>query len=351
MPYGHSLTVRSHRRGGTRRRPSIVPVIVIGSVVVLVAAGLVAGYLYLIGSSCSGQVTATVVVSPRIETMMQGLRRSWADSSPSVDGTCAMVSIEAMDSAAATTALSGRWNAKTDGPTPDAWVPDSTAWAKVAGADEDAAAMLPSRQPSLARSPLVLAVPKPMAEAAGILDTPVTWSALVKKLSGTRGWAQYGHASWGEFRIGLSDPQTSTAGLLAVLAVADANHNGVLDAGERPEATEFERSATVRVGTSAEIFNGLTSVATQGVAATLAYVSAFPALEQDVVSYNLTKPEVPLVAVNPQENESVADFPYLVLDASWSASDRQQVVSLFLEYLRGKAGRAAFVDGGYREAE
>jgi Ca-activated chloride channel homolog len=88
-------------------------------------------------------------------------------------------------------------------------------------------------------------------------------------------------------------------------------------------------------------------------------VSAFPALEQDVVSYNKDNPRLPLTAVYPSDGSADADFPYLVLN--WSHANTQQidparqqrhddVARAFLKYLQGPAGRKAFMDQGYRDA-
>ncbi len=171
MPYGRSPTVRSHRRGGARRRVALAPWLIIASVVVLLGAGVTAGYAYLIKGGCSGRATATVVVTPRIETIMQSLSQKWAATSPNVKGTCADVKIEAQDAALVSNSLAGEWDTKTLGTPPDAWVPDSSAWVRRASVDADAERIMPDLQPSLARTPTVIAMPKDMAEAAGM----TTW--------------------------------------------------------------------------------------------------------------------------------------------------------------------------------
>ena len=51
------------------------------------------------------------------------------------------------------TALVGRWDTEADGPPPDAWVPESSAWVRKASVDADAERMIPDLQPSLARTP------------------------------------------------------------------------------------------------------------------------------------------------------------------------------------------------------
>ena len=83
-----SPTVRSHRRGGTRRRSAVSLWLGIGTVLVLVGGGAVAGYTFLIKDSCAGRAEATIVVTPRIEPIMQQLNQDWAKTTPSADGVC-----------------------------------------------------------------------------------------------------------------------------------------------------------------------------------------------------------------------------------------------------------------------
>jgi hypothetical protein len=99
MPsYGRTSTVRSHRRGGPRRRIALAPWLIIGSVVALVGAGVTAGYAYIINGVCSGSAEATVVVSPRISSIMKQLSVDWAQTAPSVNGACGSITIVSKES-------------------------------------------------------------------------------------------------------------------------------------------------------------------------------------------------------------------------------------------------------------
>ena len=134
-----------------------------------------------------------------------------------------------------------RLDPRPTGKGPDVWVPDSSAWVRKASADADAERVIPDLQPSLARTPTVIAMPKPLAEAAGMAKAPLTWQQIIDKLNTPEGWQAYNHAEWGDFKVGLSDPQESTAGLLALMAISDTDDNGeVLRGGAghpaRPEA-------------------------------------------------------------------------------------------------------------------
>jgi Ca-activated chloride channel homolog len=282
------------------------------------------------------------VVTPRIESIMQKLNSDWAATGPAVDGTCAAVTIRAQDSAKVVTELS-----EASGKGPDVWVPDSSAWVRKASADADAERVIPDRQPSLARTPTVIAMPKPLAEAAGMAKAPMTWQQIIDKLNRPEGWQAYNHAEWGPFKVGLSNPQESTAGLLALMALSDTDDNGEVSGGEQANLLGLKRVVSLTTGTTAEIFDGLAKAKTD-----LTYVSAFPALEQDVLSYNLHQPAVPVVAVYPQDGTAEADFPYLVLNenATWSSPAKRAVAAAFLTYARGPHGKAAFQAAGFRDS-
>src|ERR1700704_3114297 len=78
MPtYGRNSTVRSHRRGGARRRINLAPWLITATVIVIVGAGATAGYTYFIKGSCSGESQASIVVTPRLESIMKKLGQSW----------------------------------------------------------------------------------------------------------------------------------------------------------------------------------------------------------------------------------------------------------------------------------
>ena len=178
------------------------------------------------------------MVTPRLESIIKKLGQSWAETSPSVGGTCGSVTVIAKESSEVVTALAGDWDVKTEGPPPDVWVPDSSAWVRKAAVDADAERIIPDLQPSLARTPTVIAMPKQLATAAGMTSGQLTWQQIITKLNAPAGWKAYNHAEWGAFKVGLSDPQASTAGLLALMAISDTDDSG--DVSEREQATLLE---------------------------------------------------------------------------------------------------------------
>src|SRR5262249_23282217 len=191
MSYGRPASVRSHRRGGPRRRLIVAPWIVFSVVGVLVLAGLSVGYAYLVRRSCAGQLKATVISSPSMQPVLDSLARKWQNRQPTVKGRCASVDVEAKDSAVMGQApgANGDWDVKAGGAAPDVWVPDSSAWVQRASTAALAERMLPDLQPSIARTPAVIAMPKPMAEAIGWPNVQLSWQGVVDKYAGNPdGW-------------------------------------------------------------------------------------------------------------------------------------------------------------------
>src|SRR5688572_24139472 len=124
MPYGRPANVRSHRRGGPRRRLAVAPWIVIGLVTVLVLSGVTVGYLRLVRESCTGETRATIAASPSMVQLLDGLARTWSEEEPAVGGVCAAVDVESADSVAMSELLGQAWDDKRGKP-PDVWVPES----------------------------------------------------------------------------------------------------------------------------------------------------------------------------------------------------------------------------------
>jgi Ca-activated chloride channel family protein len=319
-------------------------------VVLVLGGGVTAGVVLLKKDSCSGNATANVVVAPGIQAIMAKLANDWAQTNPNVGGVCGAVTISAKESSDMVSAVSSAQWDPAAGPAPDVWVPESSAWVRKASAGAAAERIMPDLPPSLARTPTVIAMPKPLADAAKMLDAPLTWQQIVDKLSSSKGWQTYQHPEWGSFKVGLSDPQDSTAGLLALMAISDSNDDGEVTPAEQGKLLDLKKVIAVKAQSTDDILTGLRAAMDKSLTSGLTYVSAFPALEQDVLAYNLSQPKLPLVAVYPQDGIAEADFPYLVLNAGWSTSSRKAVAAAFESYARGPQGKSAFMTAGFRDS-
>lgn len=357
MAYGRPATVRSHRRGGARRRRRFAPWVSATLASLVVLAGIAFGYQQLLAQTCSGLQTARILASPSTANLLGSFATEWAKTEPAIgEGTCANVLVQSADSAEVAGKLADGWDVAAE-PPPDVWVPASTAWAQKAAASDLAEPLIPDLRPSVARTPTVIAMPEPMATELDWPDTrlepdaDVRWESLLEEFAGDeQGWARFGRPEWGPFRFGMSNPARDTAGLLALSAILDGDENGVTSDEELTNAFQLHRllSQDVYHETTEQLLAGLSEVAEQGPEAALRHVSAFPALEQDVLAYNRTEPEVPLAAIYPSNGNIEADHPYLVLNAEWMTGQKRAVAEEFLGYLRSEQVQGQLREAGFR---
>ncbi|MEV0647344.1 substrate-binding and VWA domain-containing protein [Phytomonospora sp. NPDC050363] len=317
----------------------------------LVLSLLTAGFVYLIAGACSGKPEqVTVLASTSIAGSLKSLARSWQDSEPSVNGQCVAIEVQEKDSADVQQALSPDWDTKRNGNAPDVWIPESAAWARMAADREATARLIPDIQPSIARSSAVIAMPKVMAEAVGWPEKKLSWPDLIAMAKDPEGWASDGHPEWGDVRIGMSNPLKSTASLLALLAMIDANGD--------TDITQEELDAVVLLKNTMDTYepDDATALMTKmgeadAAGGALAHLSAFPALERDVLMYNSRNPKEPLAAVYPSDGAPEADNPFLVIqNAPWVSAVKQDAATQFRDFVRDKEGREVLLADGFRDS-
>jgi Ca-activated chloride channel homolog len=217
-------SVLRHRRSSRSGRMAVTA----GAVVLAVGGGTV-GYFQLSGDDtvCSAApVQISVVASPDHHPIVNELTDQWNDAGPVVDDHCVSATVRAMPSSAVAASIGPGWDEARDGPRPDVWAPDFSAWLSLAAGRPDAAAVLPRENPpSLASSPTVIGMQRPMAEALGWPKRALGWTDLIGAFQGGKTWADYGHREWGPMRLGMADPTRSGAGLATAMTIMDPDNN------------------------------------------------------------------------------------------------------------------------------
>ena len=377
----------AHKHLATRRRRSGALIV---ALVAMVGGGIATGAVLARNrpvrhQGCPPDVVAlTVVSSPETSAILKQAAADYARSNPTVVGRCVQVRVADKPAAAAANALAVGWNNDTDGPRPDVWVPSSSAWAGLLSARLAAAKqpdIVPQDHPSIATSPLVMAMPRPMATLLGWPSKPIGWSELLKVLRpllpdatvnatlSTGTWAPLGHPEWGRFLVGKTDANQSNPGLESLLgtfyvAAAQAAH-GTLSAQTAADpnvqafALALQRTPGPLAATSEALLTNLQDADDQGKA--LTYLSMAALDEKSVLDYNQgnpsgdpatlgrhPKPKVPLVAVYPKDGTLAADHPYLALDVPWVDADKRQAATDFLHYLQSGPVQTGFQAIGFR---
>lgn len=314
-------------------------------------------------------VEVPAAVSSEKVTLLTDLAESFNATAPEVNGQCVRVTIYKVASGLAASELADGWSeADTGAPAPVLWSPASSAWGAVVNHRLSLAGQPPmaSDFERIMITPLVLAMPRPMAEALGWPEAEIGWADVLALAENPEGWGAYGHPEWGQFKLGKTNPNFSTSGLSATAAIyyaATGKTSGLtLDDIGSPATGEFVRgveAATVHYGDTTMTF--LENMLREDLAGRpLTYVSAVAIEEVSIIAYNRgdpgdvglenpVPPNVPLVAIYPKEGTLFSDNPAYVLDASWVSDVQRQAALAFRSFvIDDPANQARALDFGFR---
>ncbi len=309
---------------------------------------------------CAKPVQLVVMASNEKSGPIGDMAADFVRTGATVDDRCIDVKVVRKASGDAEAALAQGWDEARDGARPDVWSPAATTWVNLlrehrVGADRSD--LIPTSLPSLMQSPLVIAMPRPMAEAMGWPATEIGWHDILALAQDPQGWARYGHPEWGRFRLGKTDPTVSTSGLHALVgtyyAATGLSADLTVDDVRKPDVVTFVKGIEGSVehyGSTASTFLANMKAAADA-GNPLGYVSAIAVEEKQIFDYDQAKPEVPLVAIYPREGTLVADHPYVVLRASWVDDAKRRAAALFLAYLEHPDRQARLQELGFRDHE
>jgi Ca-activated chloride channel family protein len=231
------------------------------------------------------------------------------------------------------------------------WSPSSSLWGRLLNFEADAS-FVSDENPSLVRTPLLIAMWEPLAQALGWPKKEIGFAQILELARDKRGWAAYGKPSFGQFKLGHTNPDFSTSGLSAVAAEyysATGKREGLTEADVtsqkvRDEIQAIER-AIVHYGDTTLFF------AEQMKRFGPAYASAVAMEEATLVDYNRTRASAgKLVGIYPKEGTFFSDNPLIVLDAPWVNARVKAAAEVFRDYMAKavtaeRAARAGFRPG------
>ena len=328
-----------------------------------------------VGDSSDGRggcVEVVVVASSEKAALLGQIAGDFNESGSEVDGRCAAVEVSSVASGGAMAALARGWDEDVDGPRPDVWTPAASSWVVILQqrlAENDSPNLVPSGEiPHVAQSPLVIAMPRPMAEELGWPNKAIGWSDVFDLSSDPSGWGTLNHPEWGPFRLGKTNPDFSTSGLNATIgayfAATGLSSDLTVDDVRRRSTKRFVQqveSSVVHYGdTTLTFLENLQRADDQGQG--LNYISAVTVEEKSVWDYNQgnptgdpatlgdhPKPATPLAAIYPKEGTLLSDHPYVTLDAPWVDDAKRAVAADFLEFLQEDSQQQRFLERGFRD--
>lgn len=265
-------------------------------------------------ASCPSDGGLAIAAAPEIAPAVSDLADGWNAQRTSVDGVCVKITVTAATPASEAAAIAGASNVSVAGlgqangstAVPDVWIPDSSTWLSRLTTASPQLAMNGS---SIAISPVVVALPQPVAAALG--NAKPTWSTLLAKLTSS------------QIRPGLVDPNVDASGLAALLAVGAATQSAAGVTGSTPPdsnaATEAQTQAIAAMRALASGESNLRDdlmgrFPRASDATTIARsLSLAPVPEQSVAAYDAAKPPVPLIAVYLDPAPPALDYPFTQL--------------------------------------
>jgi Ca-activated chloride channel family protein len=292
------------------------------------------------------------------------------------DSTCVTVRVETAASGDMEAALVKGWDdskVASGIERPDVWTPASSVWLNLLRYDQataDSSPTVPDEPTQITSTPLVLAMPQPMAEALGWPDKPIGWTDVLALVNDPNGWGSVGHPEWGRFTLGKTNPYISTSGLAATVGQlvaatgksSDLTSADVADPAVQAQLGALEQAVVHYGDTTLTFLANLQDADSRGRG--LSYISAVAVEEKSVADYNAGNPSgdpttlgdaappgVPLVAVYPREGTLYSDNPFAVLDADWVTEQQRAGAADFAAWLREPGQQADFGTAGFRSLD
>ena len=270
--------------------------------VVVVLGGVRFGLDRTAGPRCTGEIRLSVAVAPELTPAVRGAVSDWAQGGAAVAGTCVAVDVRAaepVDVAAALgeqqrVSLTGVGAARGGTAVPQVWIPDSATW--LLRLRSAAPTFAFTEEGSVALSPVVLAMPEPVARTLGWLGRRPTYADVLREMT-TSTTLNAGTVEPTRDAVGLS-------GLLALTATADPRRPG--------SATDVLRAlATGRSVLRDDLMAKFPR--SDDPASVAAGLSIAALAERDVVAFNSGGPAVPLTALYLDPVPAPLDYPFAVL--------------------------------------
>ena len=227
---------------------------------------------------------------------------------------------------------------------PALWTPDSEVWANVLA--ERGQPSFQGNCVSVAESPLVIAMWRPIAESLGWPGRSLGWLDIGSLAADPSAWAYYSGGQFGPtLRMGHTHPGLSGTGTSTLLAIVQAAESKV-------DAVTVEEIQQPIVQASVSAFEGIVSwfsTSTDQLGQTMrergiGYLGAAVMYESTVVHYGGGDPDI--VPIYPFEGTFVATHPACVNGSA--SAETQEAATLFRDYLLEQEAQQLAVANGLR---
>jgi Mg-chelatase subunit ChlD len=279
--------------------------------------------------ACEGRLILTVYAEPAAAPVLRAAADRLRTDRAAVDGTCIDVSVLDRSSSRVAARLTGAASGEVAADNlPDVWVPESSLWLDLVRGGEQTRSAVPPTSVSLAVSPVVVALVRPVAQRLGSRGK-IGWARLLESLFGRESLA-----------FGMPDPASSATGMAALYGLQE-----VLKRRKAPPTslTAACRSLAAHTAPTVSELTARVPAVPSGNG-----LQAFPADEASVWRFNGDDPGVPLVAAYPTEGALWLDFPYAVLPRAAADPGRSEAAARLVAETIATRGDAAIFAAGLR---
>jgi len=298
------------------------------------------------GKAPAGSLRIAFAYSPEKERLLKPLIARFNGSGREIQGKKVFVEGEVIASGEAQSRIA-KGTLK-----PVAWSPASSLWGRLLNFEADRP-LAPDDNPSIVRTPLVIAMWKPFAEALGYPKKKIGFKRLTRLALSNQGFATVGKPEFGRFKLVHTNPDFSTSGLSAVVAeyyAATGKKEGLTErdvtaSAARKEVKDIERSIVHYGDTTLFIADQMRRNGP-------GYASAVAMEEVTLLDFNRRRGgQPPLVALYPPEGTFYSDNPFIVLDAPYNSGSEKEGARQFQKFLQDEIDSEKAGQEGFRPAD
>jgi Ca-activated chloride channel family protein len=294
------------------------------------------------GPPAAGAARISFLYSPEKEELLAPLIKRFNASGARAGGKRVFVDARVVSSGEVQTGVaSGKLR-------PVMWSPASSFWGRLLNYEADQT-LVADDNPSIVRTPLVIAMWEQLADAYGYPRRQLGYEQLSELAVG--GWAAVGKPQFGSFKYVHTNPDFSTSGLSAVAAsyyAAAGKLEGLTVADiarARAQVKRLERSIVHYGDTTLFIAQELSRHG-------LGYASAAAMEETTLIDFNRQAADGPrLVAVYPSEGTFFSDNPLITLQGTWVTREQKRAGDVFAAYLKREITPEVAGRHGFRPAD
>jgi Ca-activated chloride channel homolog len=297
-------------------------------------------------ASPAGALRVSFAYSPEKEKLLEPLIRRFNEEGKTAQGKRIFVEGSVVSSGDAESRIAaGRLQ-------PVAWSPASSLWGRLLNFDADRP-LAPEDNPSIVRTPLVIAMWEPFARALGWPREQIGFEQILRLTRSNQGFGAFGKPQFGRFKLVHTNPDFSTSGLEAVVAeyyAATGKKEGLTEQdvrGSRARGVvrEIERSIVHYGDTTLFIAEQMRKEGP-------GYASAVAMEEVTLLDFNRNRGNQPrLVALYPPEGTFYSDNPFIVLEAPWVSSAERQAARAFGDFLAEEIDPELAARSGFRPSD